>query len=126
MLQMDVERINKTGYVEVDFVHPEGQIQLEFDQQTILYRMIQELFTNTLKYAKAKKIQLKIEENAVEINVNFVDDGIGFDYQSALIKGAGLTNIKDRCEIIGANLYFESELNKGVNVQIMLKKPPVQ
>lgn len=123
MIVIDVERINKTGYVKVNFEHIQDQIQLDFDQQTILYRMIQELFTNTLKYAKAQTILLKIEENPNEIKVNYSDNGIGFDYQSALNKGSGLTNIKDRCDIIDAKLYFQSETNKGVEVEITLTKP---
>jgi len=122
MLNIDKERINKTGYVEVNFQHPSKPIDLEFDRQTILYRILQELFTNTLKYAKATTIQLKIEENDTEIAVNYSDDGIGFNYQSALSKGAGLTNIQDRCGIIDAKLYFESTIDEGTQVQITLKK----
>lgn len=122
MLQTDVERISKTGYVEVNFAHPQENILLDVDQLIILYRMLQELFTNTLKYAKATNIELKIDQNEKELIVNFSDNGIGFDYEKALNKGSGLTNIKDRCEIIDAKLYFESELNEGVKVQITLKK----
>ena len=123
MLAIDVDRINKTGYVGVSFDYPGGPIELDFDQQTILYRIIQELFTNTLKYAKAKSIQLKIEESPKEIKLNYTDDGIGFDYSASTNKGSGLTNIKDRCEIIDAKLYFQSEVNQGVDVQITLSKP---
>lgn len=123
MLQTDVDRIGKTGYVEVNFTHPREKISLKVDQLIILYRMIQELFTNTLKYAKATNINLTIEQNERELIVKFKDNGIGFDYEKALNTGSGLTNIKDRCEIINAKLYFESQLNKGVEVQITLKKP---
>lgn len=126
MLSIDTERINKTGYVNVIFEHPNNPIDLEFDRQTFLYRMIQELFTNTLKYAKAKSIHLTIEEDSKEIKVNYIDDGIGFDYSKSKSKGSGLTNIKDRCDIINAKLYFESEIGKGTNVQITLKKPQIQ
>lgn len=126
MLQTDVDRINKTGYVEVNFNQPLEKINLEADQLIILYRMIQELFTNSLKYAKASEIRLDISQNQKELVVNFNDNGIGFDYQSALNKGSGLTNIKERCEIIDAKLYFESELDQGVNVKITLEKPQNQ
>ncbi len=123
MIETDVDRINKTGYVEIKFEQPKEKITLELDQLIILYRMIQELFTNTLKYAKASIINLKIEQNQQGLSVHYSDNGIGFDYQAALNKGSGLTNIKERCEIIDAKLYFESELNEGVNVKITLDKP---
>ncbi|PCJ29909.1 MAG: hypothetical protein COA99_19015 [Moraxellaceae bacterium] len=125
MIQADVDRVNKLEYIQVNFDHPEGKIPLEADQLVILYRMIQELFTNTLKYAKADKIILSIEQNNQELLLNYADNGIGFNYQSALNKGSGLTNIKDRCEIIGAKLYFDSKINKGVKVKITLDKPQI-
>ncbi|NVK63488.1 MAG: hypothetical protein HWE22_02830 [Flavobacteriales bacterium] len=122
-LQSDVDRINKTGYVAVEFEHSPERVSLEADQLIILYRIIQELFTNTLKYAKASNVHLKISEEGNQLKVFYSDNGIGFDYQTALNKGSGLSNIKDRCEIIDAKLYFESKLNEGVNVQIVLEKP---
>ncbi len=122
-LQSDVDRINKTGYVAVEFEHSPERVSLEADQLIILYRVIQELFTNTLKYAKASNVHLKISEEGNQLKVFYSDDGIGFDYQAALNKGSGLSNIKDRCAIIDAKLYFESKLNEGVNVQIVLEKP---
>lgn len=123
MIQADVDRINKLEYIQVEFEHSKEKILLETDQLIILYRMIQELFTNTLKYARADKINLNIEQNHHQLSVNYSDNGIGFDYQAALNKGSGLTNIKDRCDIIDAKLYFESEINEGVNVRITLEKP---
>lgn len=125
MIQADVDRVNKLEYIQVEFDHPKEKISLETDQLIILYRMIQELFTNTLKYAKADRITLRIQQNDLELLLDYSDNGIGFDYQSALNKGSGLTNIKDRCDIINAKLYFESELNKGVNAKITLKKPQI-
>ncbi|MCJ8290877.1 MAG: hypothetical protein HRT58_13935 [Crocinitomicaceae bacterium] len=125
MIQADVDRVNKLEYIQVNFNHPEGKISLEADQLVILYRMIQELFTNTLKYAKADNINLRIQQNNQELLVDYTDNGIGFNYQAALNKGSGLTNIKDRCEIIGAKLYFDSEINKGVKVKITLDKPQI-
>lgn len=122
MLEQDVERINKLGYVEVKFYHPAEKITLDADQLVILYRMIQELFTNTLKYAKAKQIMLKLEETKENVMVTYTDDGIGFDFQEALNKGSGLTNIHDRCQLIGGELTFQSEENIGVQVHISLKK----
>lgn len=122
-LQSDVDRINKTGYVDVQFEHSPERVSLEADQLIILYRIIQELFTNTLKYAKATTVHLSITEKESLLTVHYTDDGIGFDYQAALNKGSGLSNIKDRCAIIGAKLYFESQLNEGVTVKITLEKP---
>lgn len=122
MLQQDVERVNKTGYVAVEFAHPSETITLEDDQLVILYRMIQELFTNTLKYAKASKIILRFEETKEHVMVYYTDDGIGFDFEEALHKGSGLTNIQDRCHLIGGKLNYHSRENEGVQVQVSLSK----
>ncbi|MBV8212034.1 MAG: hypothetical protein JOZ08_02265 [Verrucomicrobia bacterium] len=47
-----------------------------------LLRIAQESFTNTLKYAQAKRFRTELCYNPDQIRLQLGDDGIGFDYQS--------------------------------------------
>ena len=64
-----VKSISNTGKIEVDFhPHPEEKINtLEDNIQMELFKIIQELMTNTLKHANAKR---------AGINLNCFDDSI--------------------------------------------------
>ncbi len=80
---------------------------------------------NGIKHSKCKNIFIKLnttEENLWELKIN--DDGIGFDIDKILSNGIGLTNMKNRTAIIGAEFNLESNENVGTVIEIKLKKRP--
>jgi signal transduction histidine kinase len=86
-----------------------------------LYRILQELFLNVNKYAKATNCKLTIEESNDLLIVFVEDDGIGFDKKNTA-KGIGLKNIQDRITSLGAQISIESEIGKGVHILIKIKQ----
>lgn len=73
-----------------------------------IYRIIQELIQNTLKYANAKNIKLifTLEEEKM-ISFQYSDDGIGFDIQKTS-NGLGMGNIMIRAKLLGGIAEFKS------------------
>ncbi len=71
-----------------------------------LFRIAQEAINNTLKYAEANCLLVRLTSNILEIK----DDGIGFDTNSVR-KGYGLNNIKERVRDINGELILESNEN---------------
>ena len=84
-----------------------------------LFRVIQELFTNTSKHAKASKVVLSCTVFDEQINVIFEDNGSGFDFSKET--GIGLRNIKERLSIIDGTIVVES--NKGTGTTIIIDIP---
>jgi PAS domain S-box-containing protein len=85
-----------------------------------LYRVVNELINNTLKYSGANKISLFIFEENDLVKLNYTDNGKGFDVNRKLKKGKGfgLLNIKNRIKTIQGNFSLKSEPNQGVRVEI--------
>lgn len=81
-----------------------------------LYRVIQELFTNTSKHAKASKVVVSCTVFEDQINVIFEDDGDGFDFLNET--GIGLKNIEERLSIIKGTIVIESHQGKGTTIII--------
>ncbi|WP_017257004.1 tetratricopeptide repeat-containing sensor histidine kinase [Pedobacter arcticus] len=79
---------------------------------TNLFRIIQELVNNALKYSEAN--ELVVNFNAVEgsLKVTVVDDGIGYD-SSTKSSGYGLRNIEERIKTIGGNHKVTTSLGDG-------------
>jgi signal transduction histidine kinase len=73
-----------------------------------LYRIVQELLTNTMKHAHAKTSRIEITGVDNEYTLIYEDDGSGFDQQSTAVHGIGLKNIKARCESIRSNLTIDT------------------
>jgi len=90
--------------------------------EVTIYRTITELINNTIKYAKAQKVNVLLQKENDQLYIEYKDDGIGFDYFAALNshKGFGLINIKSRIESIGGHYEFLSEPGKGVLIGILI------
>jgi hypothetical protein len=53
--------------------------------------------------------------------ISVSDNGIGFDLKKISTKGIGLSNIKNRAQLIHAETRLTSEINKGT--QLIIKIP---
>lgn len=86
-----------------------------------LYRIIQELVSNTLKHAKATEISLQTNFSENTFNLIFEDNGVGFDPKQ-LSGGIGLENIKVRVKRLGGELHIDSEKGRGSIFIVEIKK----
>lgn len=85
-----------------------------------LFRIIQELLSNTLRHAKAKHLEVYLTQNSKEINLRIFDDGIGFDTTIQKTGSYGLMNIKERVTSLGGTLKIISFPNQGTIVDIRI------
>lgn len=71
-----------------------------------LLRIVQEVFANSLKHAKASKIELSVRWDAAnnKVLLNISDDGIGMP-TNTLGRGRGLAHMKIRAKAIRIELY---------------------
>ena len=90
-----------------------------YEQKIMLFRIIQELSSNTFKYAKANKVEIRIEFNVKEIRLQYKDDGIGFEF-SKVRKGIGLKSILARVEFYNGTLRIITKPGEGTEVIIKL------
>jgi two-component system NarL family sensor kinase len=101
------ETIHNSKKVElkciVDLESPIGA-----DTSLHLYRVIQELFTNTLKHAGASQIRFEITEVTGEISIIYEDNGIGFDTTAQNTTSMGLRNIRSRIMKLGGEFSVQS------------------
>jgi len=118
------EKINKTEKVNIRFSAENIDDNLDQNVQLILYRVISELINNTLKHASAKNIDINLCKTDNKIELNFRDDGKGFDVD-AIMKdknsGMGLKNITSRIRSINGNCSFISHPGEGFKIDIEIE-----
>lgn len=87
-----------------------------------MYRVIQELMTNTLRHAAASKVNIDITVDKEEFTLIFEDNGRGFVFHDNT-EGLGLKSVRLRIERNGGRLSIESTPNRGATfiVEIPLK-----
>lgn len=115
----DVRRINALGDFQIK-LESEGNSSLSKDKEVVVYRIVQEILNNMLKHARAYTANLKIEGNDDSIEVHYQDNGVGFD-MTTVASGQGLNNIRQRCELIDAQLQIESIPNLGTEIKLKVK-----
>lgn len=95
--------------------------QLEFNEEVILYRVIQELINNVIKHANANELYLLLERSESYINVVLSDNGNGFNYKEVINKGGlGLKNIAVRINYLKGQITFSANQPKGTKVHIQI------
>jgi len=86
-----------------------------------IYRIAQEVLTNIAKHSKASHVTFTISRNRHKIELNIIDNGIGFNVKAASRNnggGLGLQNITARAELLKAEIFLTSDKNNGVTYQI--------
>ncbi len=81
-----------------------------------LYRILQEALQNTLKYAKAKRIDFSLRSNG-KVSILLQDDGSGFD-PGQIGFGNGLNNMEYRAAESGFDFIVRSESGKGTAIML--------
>jgi PAS domain S-box-containing protein len=94
-------------------------LHLLHEHKLMLFRVIQELSSNTFKHAKAENVFINIEYSSEFLELRYTDDGIGFDINHSK-KGVGLKSIFSRLEFYGGKINFITEPGKGIEVIIKL------
>ena len=100
--------------------HDLQNVDLSADNQLTVYRLIQEAITNTLKYAKARSVQVSIHEQGSHALIRVSDDGIGFDPQSCQVGQHGLRGMRFRVEASEGELSIDASPGGGTRIEARL------
>ncbi|MBI9037503.1 MAG: sensor histidine kinase [Bacteroidales bacterium] len=94
--------------------------RFDFNIEVILYRIIGELITNTLRHASASKVEISLYNYAGKIELFYSDNGIGFETKKIKTNGMGLSNINSRVKSLDGEMEINSMNNQGVFIKISL------
>lgn len=109
--------LNKTNFT-LTFENNLCLEQLSTIQKVNIYQIIQEAFQNVNKHAKASQCNLKIETGKNCIIVRVKDNGVGI--QKSTTRGIGLTNMKERAQLINTDLKIVSNPNQGTQIILFI------
>lgn len=101
--------------------------RLPVNMEVMLYRITQELVSNSLKHANASRIDLYIEGKTDRLLLTYADDGQGFDYEKMRQKpsGLGISNVESRVAILNGKISWQAQTGQGVRALIDIPTQPV-
>lgn len=108
----------------------QGEDDLHYPQNVEhhIYRMVQEACENSIRHGQAGRVHILGRMDETSIDLTIEDDGRGFNAESTtqpqhLVsqKHFGLAGMKERADLIGAEVRFNSMPQKGTQVTIHWK-----
>lgn len=85
--------------------------------EAALYFCVAEAMQNTAKHAQAASVRVRIGDAEGHVTATVVDDGVGFDSQTAQ-SGSGAANLRDRIEPLGGRVDVTSRPGGGCTVTL--------
>ncbi|MDD5700773.1 MAG: sensor histidine kinase [Dehalococcoidales bacterium] len=118
-LEALVDELNsKTGIV-MEFEVKGTTRNLPDEIKLELYRIAQEALNNIWKHSQAAKAVVKLEYSPHKTILSIIDNGRGYDTSEKYIS-LGITNMKDRASLIGAEIKIDSAIGRGTAVFVEL------
>lgn len=115
-IQQFCSKQNASNSVHISFQYFGNRLVLKKENETAIYRIIQELLNNIIKHANASEALVQLNNHEDKLMITVEDNGQGFDPKS-LDKGIGLQNIKSRVNFLKATLDINSS-KKGTTFSI--------
>ena len=113
------EEVQDTKKFQLNYAIQYDENFLTTANELHLFRILQELFSNTIKHSEATKIDVSLitEENL--LSLHYTDNGKGFDMSQARnAKGLGMSGIENRAELMNATCEIKSNIGEGITVKL--------
>ena len=116
----------RTG-VHVKLEMDSYQKRLPVTDETVLFRITQEAFTNIAKHAGATRVTASMTDGGTRLIYRITDNGKGFDAQKVLKQGSragyGIVTMRERLRLRDAIFRIFSEPGEGTSVEVEFFKP---
>jgi two-component system sensor histidine kinase DegS len=96
-------------------------------KEVAVFRLIQGLLNNAIEFDKATSVQVHVDLSDDQVRVSIEDDGEGVDLEEALAAPEadvlGWATMRERVEMLGGDIQFESDVGRGTSVKFRLPVP---
>lgn len=119
VIQLEVERFNRLQFIDAQLLVKGMEFVMDSKAEIIIFRILQEFFTNTVKHSKASKLVVEVSYIDQALSITATDNGVGFEIENIPTKkGLGLCNMKNRGKLINATINLTSSPTKGTTLQL--------
>ncbi len=118
-ITLEIERFNRLQFIKATITSNEEHEILDDKVEIIIFRILQEFFTNTIKHSKASNLDVNVDYEKDKLTIYAKDNGVGFDIKDTNTKqGIGLCNIQNRGKLIDAIVTLDSEEGVGTSITL--------
>lgn len=116
-VEVEVSRFNKLQFLVASLEVKGEEITLSNEHDIIIFRILQECFSNVIKHARAKKLFVHLDYQSECLKITVQDDGVGFD-MNIQSQNSGLETMKNRAALIHASFDLKSSVGNGTKLEL--------
>ncbi len=120
-IDQQIQMVRRSGILSCELEVYGEERQYPAQHELLIFRVIQELITNTIKHANASGLRIELNYCAAGLTITIKDNGQGFDVLSVNERtsaGLGLRNMKNRIGLINGRFYMDSTPGEGTKTTI--------
>jgi PAS domain S-box-containing protein len=110
----------RTG-IAVEYECSQEKVDLNSEQSTAVFRILQEALTNVLRHAQATKVTITVKQESGEFFLAIRDNGKGItESEKSGLHSLGLLGMRERAHLIGAQIDIAGIEGKGTLVTMRI------
>ena len=113
-----IDRSSALHNVKISFVTNLRNERYNSDIEVIMYRVVCELVTNSLKHSGCSEIRLSLTSAGDILELQYTDNGRGFNPQAVMDCGMGLSNMNSRINSLNGTFDIRSTKGKGMGATV--------
>ena len=117
-IQILLKELEDKSDLKVSLKHNVSKLPKKIEEH--IFRILQELISNTLRHAQASCLDVYLYQTDVEVQLKVVDNGIGFQLGSLDDLSYGLRNIKERVEDMAGTVQLLTAPKQGLAVDFRI------
>lgn len=106
--------------VKVDLAIGDPKSSISNEAAAQILRIAREAFNNIERHADAQCVSVSLAPDTDHLILTITDDGRGFDHIDVSDDRFGLTGMRERAEMIGADLKVDSKVRQGTSIELTL------
>lgn len=114
-----IKNFRKLTGIEVSLCVSDKVWKLNSDQTMVIYRIIQEFLSNSIRHGKATEVKVFLNFLDTHLRMQLKDNGVGCNIP---VPGAGLSGIKERVSVWGGTIEYYSKEGYGFELIVTMDK----
>ena len=119
-LEWQAREVSRTSNLSVTVQAESVPEDLPDEQRTCIYRVVQEALRNVTRHAKAKHVQIHLNQDEEALRLTIRDDGQGFIPKRE--KGVGLLGMEERVKRLDGSFQIHSQPGNGTAIHVELPR----
>ncbi len=121
-LNRTAERLNQNQHLKCE-INFENILFHTKANELFLFRIIQELISNSIKHAQCSLISISIKKFGNKISLEYFDNGLGMDAQQlkTSANSLGMASISNRVAMLNGTVKYETALQQGFKAFIIFE-----